>query len=77
MGSVNNESADRPGGDRRRGEDRSTPMTRPGANVGPWDASSDRAARIAEIRRQIAEGTYETDAKLDRAVSGLLGDLGD
>lgn len=34
--------------------------------------SADRQARIAEIRRQIAAGTYETPAKLDRAVEALL-----
>lgn len=65
----------RPGADRFRGEDRS-PAARPGANVGPRDVQSERAARIAEIRRQIADGTYETDGKLDRAVHGLLDDLG-
>ena len=66
----------RPSAERFRGEDRSS-ATRPGASVGPRDVTSDRAARIAEIRRQIADGTYETDGKLDRAVHGLLDDLGD
>jgi hypothetical protein len=34
--------------------------------------SRDRQARIAEIRRQIAEGTYETPAKIEAAVEKLL-----
>jgi anti-sigma28 factor (negative regulator of flagellin synthesis) len=69
-------SAGRPGDERHRSEDRPAAPARPGASVGPRDAAADRAARIAEIRRQIAEGTYETDGKLDRAVNGLLSDLG-
>jgi flagellar biosynthesis anti-sigma factor FlgM len=31
-----------------------------------------RADRVAEIRHQIAEGTYETDAKLDIAIARLI-----
>lgn len=67
--------ADRPGQERYRGEDRSVTTSRPGACVGPREVTPDRASRIAEIRRQIADGTYETDGKIDRAVHGLLADL--
>ena len=66
---------DRPGPERYRGEDRSVTAARPGASIGPREVTPDRAARIAEIRRQIADGTYETDGKIDRAVHGLLDDL--
>ena len=34
-----------------------------------------RAAKIAAIRRAIAEGTYETADKLDAAVDALVADL--
>ncbi|MCA9264478.1 MAG: flagellar biosynthesis anti-sigma factor FlgM [Planctomycetales bacterium] len=34
-----------------------------------------RADRVAEIRAQIAAGTYETEAKLDAAVGRLLDEL--
>ncbi|HUY92410.1 MAG TPA: flagellar biosynthesis anti-sigma factor FlgM [Pirellulales bacterium] len=34
--------------------------------------ASDRQTRIAEIRRQIAAGTYETPKKLELAVEILL-----
>jgi len=34
-----------------------------------------RADRIAEIRAEIAAGTYETDEKLDLAVGRLLDEL--
>lgn len=34
--------------------------------------SSDRQARLAKIRREIAAGSYETPEKLDRAVDALL-----
>ena len=34
--------------------------------------SSDRQARLAAIRREIAAGSYETPEKLDRAVDALL-----
>jgi negative regulator of flagellin synthesis FlgM len=34
-----------------------------------------RSDRIAEIRAQIADGTYETDAKLDVALGRLLDEL--
>ena len=34
-----------------------------------------RADKVAEIRAQIAAGTYETDAKLDMAADRLLDDL--
>ena len=35
-----------------------------------------RTERVDEIRMQIAEGTYETDAKLDIAVGRLLDEIG-
>lgn len=35
-----------------------------------------RTRRVQRIRRQIAEGTYETDAKLEAVIPGLIGDLG-
>ena len=41
----------------------------------PAEKSSDRAARLAEIRRQIAAGTYETPERLSAAVDALLEDL--
>lgn len=34
-----------------------------------------RADRVADIKSQIADGTYETNAKLDLAVSRLLDEL--
>ncbi len=36
------------------------------------DHYSDRTERIAEIRRQIAEGTYDTPQRLEAAVEGFL-----
>ena len=35
-----------------------------------------RQDRVAQIKAQIAEGTYETDAKLDMALSRLLDEIG-
>ena len=35
-----------------------------------------RTERVEEIRLQIAEGTYETDAKMDIAVGRLLDEIG-
>jgi len=35
-----------------------------------------RQDRVASIRAQIAEGTYETDAKLDVAIERLLDEIG-
>jgi anti-sigma28 factor (negative regulator of flagellin synthesis) len=35
----------------------------------------ERAVRVAEIRRQIADGTYETPEKLSAAVDALLDKL--
>ena len=35
----------------------------------------ERAVRVAEIRRQIADGTYETPEKLSAAVNALLDKL--
>lgn len=35
-----------------------------------------RADRVAEIKAQIAEGSYETDAKLDAALDRLLDEIG-
>ena len=34
-----------------------------------------RADKVAEIKAQIANGTYDTDKKLDGALDGLLDDL--
>jgi hypothetical protein len=39
--------------------------------TGPTNAA-DREARIAEIRRQIAEGVYETPEKLEAALDVFL-----
>lgn len=35
-----------------------------------------REDRVAQIKAQIAEGTYETDAKLDAALNRLLDEIG-
>jgi negative regulator of flagellin synthesis FlgM len=35
-----------------------------------------RADRVAQIKAQIAAGTYETDAKIDTALSRLLDEIG-
>ena len=35
-----------------------------------------RADRVAEVRAEIANGVYETDAKLDAAVERLLDQIG-
>ena len=35
-----------------------------------------RADRVAQIKAQIADGTYETEAKLDLALSRLLDEIG-
>jgi len=35
-----------------------------------------REDRVAQIKAQIAAGTYETDAKLDVALSRLLDEIG-
>lgn len=35
-----------------------------------------REDRVAQIKAQIAAGTYETDAKLDLALSSLLDEIG-
>jgi negative regulator of flagellin synthesis FlgM len=35
-----------------------------------------RADRVAQIKAQIAAGTYETDAKIDLALSRLLDEIG-
>ena len=37
--------------------------------------AADRQARLAEIRRQIAAGTYATHERLDAAVDALLEEL--
>jgi hypothetical protein len=37
--------------------------------------TADRSARIAEIRRQIAAGEYETPEKLEQAVERMLDSL--
>ena len=36
------------------------------------ETSNERAERIARIRREIAAGTYETPAKLARALDAFL-----
>ena len=36
------------------------------------ESSDQRKARLAEIRRQIAEGTYETPEKISAAVDKML-----
>jgi hypothetical protein len=41
----------------------------------PVATDSARQRRIAEIRRQIAAGTYETPEKLEAAVESLLASL--
>jgi negative regulator of flagellin synthesis FlgM len=40
------------------------------------DVPGIRADRVAAIRAQIEAGTYETDEKLDMAVSRLLDEIG-
>ena len=35
-----------------------------------------RADKVATIRAQLAAGTYETEAKLDKAIDRLIDDLG-
>lgn len=35
-----------------------------------------RSDRVADIKAQIADGTYETDAKLDAALDRLLDEIG-
>ena len=40
------------------------------------DVPDIRADRIAQIRAEIAAGTYETDQKLDVAVGRLLDEIG-
>jgi negative regulator of flagellin synthesis FlgM len=40
------------------------------------ETSGMRAERIAQIRQQIADGTYETPEKLDAALDRLLDELG-
>jgi negative regulator of flagellin synthesis FlgM len=40
------------------------------------DVPDVRADRVASIRAEIEAGTYETDAKLDLAVSRLLDEIG-
>ena len=39
------------------------------------DVPDIRADRVADIRQQIAAGTYETDEKLDLALSRLLDEI--
>lgn len=38
-------------------------------------ANDIRAQKVSEIRAQLEAGTYETEAKLDGAISRLLNDL--
>ena len=40
------------------------------------DAGEIRAGRVAEIRAQIAKGSYETPEKLDAALDRLLDEIG-
>ena len=41
------------------------------------EISSVRAARLAKIRQEIADGTYETPERLSATVDALLADLED
>lgn len=75
----------------RQGPD-STAASQPSRTAGPVDQldispAAQEAVRAAEtgevrqelvanIRRQIAEGTYETPEKLNRALDGLLDEIG-
>lgn len=65
------------------------PQNRPAAGVDQLDISPEadllsqvhnlpevRQDRVNELRAQIASGTYETDAKLDAALSRLLDEIG-
>jgi hypothetical protein len=38
-------------------------------------SATDRQARLAEVRREIAAGTYETHERLEAAVDALLDEL--
>ena len=40
------------------------------------EASDVRSDRVAEIRRAIADGSYETDEKLNAALDRLLDEMG-
>jgi Anti-sigma-28 factor, FlgM len=42
---------------------------------GPLQSTGDRAELVERIRRQIADGSYETDCKLDEAVGRLIEDM--
>jgi hypothetical protein len=50
-------------------------MTRPAAKPTDHETPAERRDRIAEIRRQIAAGTYETTDKLAVAVERLCEDM--
>jgi anti-sigma28 factor (negative regulator of flagellin synthesis) len=39
------------------------------------ESIADRQARLAEVRRQIAAGTYETHERLEAAADALLDEL--
>ena len=53
---------------------RSSANRNPELTAGPRGAEQ-RAARIERVRRQIADGSYETDTKLDVILRKLLQDL--
>lgn len=42
---------------------------------GPLQPAGDRAELVERVRRQIADGSYETDGKLDEAVGRLIEDM--
>jgi anti-sigma28 factor (negative regulator of flagellin synthesis) len=46
-----------------------------GAALGALKANDIRVDKVAEIKAQIAAGTYDEDKKLDGALDGLLDDL--
>ena len=51
------------------------PAANAGATAPDEPADPARAARLAEVRRQIAAGTYDTPGRFDAALDGLLADV--